>query len=152
MFRSNNNLSLGRFWRLQKRVSEKLYLPVQISGQFPRTSHLWVRRKIGILSIILTLLLIGLGPTDRAYGAVTITEFPIPAPPPGGPYGITSGPDGNLWFDDEDNIGRITPAGAITQFLLPPPTFAAAQVAYDITAGPDGNLWFTELADFRIGK
>ena len=32
----------------------------------------------------------------HAQGTVTITEFPIPNNST--PYGITSGPDGNLWF------------------------------------------------------
>ena len=34
------------------------------------------------------------------------------------PRGITAGPDGNLWFTegDGDRIGRITPAGVVTEF------------------------------------
>ena len=34
------------------------------------------------------------------------------------PDGIAAGPDGNLWFteDDGDRIGRITPAGVVTEF------------------------------------
>ena len=42
-------------------------------------------------------------------------------------------------------IGRITPAGMITEFPLPSGTFP-----YKITAGKDGNLWFT-MHD-RIGR
>jgi len=57
-----------------------------------------------------------------------------------GPWGITSGPDGNVWFVEENinMIGRTTPAGVITEFPISgtDPRF--------ITAGPDGNLWFTE--------
>ena len=37
----------------------------------------------------------------------------------GGPYGITAGPDGALWFTElirPDKIGRITTAGAITEY------------------------------------
>ncbi len=39
-------------------------------------------------------------------------------------FGITSGPDGNLWFtegaaDTTDTIGRLTPAGSFTAFPLP---------------------------------
>ncbi len=38
-----------------------------------------------------------------------------------GPYWITAGPDGNLWFTSISNsrIGRITPGGAITTFTDP---------------------------------
>jgi streptogramin lyase len=74
-----------------------------------------------------------------------LTEFS----PPGGnghPRGIVAGPDGNLWFTETDRnrvaIGRITLAGAVTEFPL---TAGPADLQpYDIAAGPDGNLWFTE--------
>jgi streptogramin lyase len=37
------------------------------------------------------------------------------------PYGLTTGPDGNIWSTENagNNIGRITPAGVITEFPLP---------------------------------
>jgi len=37
------------------------------------------------------------------------------------PFGITVGPDGNLWFTEllVNRIGRITPTGTITKFPLP---------------------------------
>ena len=35
------------------------------------------------------------------------------------PSGITAGPDGNLWFTEAAaTIGRITPAGTVTEFPL----------------------------------
>ncbi len=62
------------------------------------------------------------------------------------PRGITSGPDGQLWFtesvcvEDPCFVGSITTGGTINLYLTPtddnPPD--------SITAGPDGNLWFTE--------
>ena len=60
------------------------------------------------------------------------------------PEGITTGPDGNLWFTEffADNLGRITPDGVVTEFPLP----TADAQARSITTGPDGNLWFTESA------
>jgi virginiamycin B lyase len=61
----------------------------------------------------------------------------------GSPDRITAGPDGNLWFTEpfpfDDKIGRITPAGIITEFQL-----ASPSTPRDIVTGPDGNLWFTE--------
>jgi streptogramin lyase len=71
----------------------------------------------------------------------TITEFPVPPLSFGGSYGataITGGPDGNLWFTDPvaGEVGRITPAGQVTEFT---PPFGGAGNA--ITAGPDGNVW-----------
>src|SRR5262249_21140310 len=75
----------------------------------------------------------------------TITEFPLPPLSFGGSLGataITGGPDGNLWFTDPvaGTVGRITPAGQVTEF--PTPGISAGA----ITAGPDGNLWFVEEA------
>src|SRR5580700_3083304 len=55
---------------------------------------------------------------------VTLTEFPVPTSTIGyGPLGITSGPDGNLWFTSgtQPNVGRITPSGTITEFLVSAP-------------------------------
>ena len=54
------------------------------------------------------------------------------------PTSITAAPDG-LWFTESvRRIGRITPAGVITEFPLP-----GAGAPLEITSGPDGNLWFT---------
>src|SRR5262245_9317584 len=81
----------------------------------------------------------------------SVTEFPLPIIDTlsSRPEGITRGPDGNLWFTEADGnrIGRITPAGVVTQFSagLTPNSQPA-----EITAGPDGNLWFTE-ADRKGG-
>ena len=66
------------------------------------------------------------------------------------PNGITVGPDGAIWFT-EDNfytspaIGRITTAGVITQY-------PAGSAQYGIAAGPDGALWFTEDPGDKIGR
>jgi streptogramin lyase len=80
----------------------------------------------------------------------TIRDFPIPTPV-GDPAGITAGPDGSLWFAElEGNrIGRITPAGAVTEFSA---GISPGSRPNEITTGPDGNLWFTEGAGNRIGR
>jgi streptogramin lyase len=63
-----------------------------------------------------------------------------------GPEHITPGPDGNLWFTEfwSNRIGRMTPAGNLTEFPIP----TANSAPRGIVAGPDGNLWFVE-ADFN---
>jgi streptogramin lyase len=69
-----------------------------------------------------------------------------------GPTRITKGPDGNMWFTTNGVlwgppfIGRITPAGVITEFV------GISSRALAITAGPDGNLWFTMKGRNRIGR
>jgi virginiamycin B lyase len=51
---------------------------------------------------------------------------------------LTVGPDGNLWFIyGPHRLGRITPSGVITGYLIPGPDLGS------LAAGPDGNLWFT---------
>jgi streptogramin lyase len=76
------------------------------------------------------------GAIDRITTAGAITQFPLPASD-GSPSSLTVGPDGSLWFTDGAGIGRITPAGTITQFQ---------GAGSDLTMGPDGNLWFTDGA------
>ena len=83
-------------------------------------------------------------------GISAITEFTIPSPKDVAPFGITTGPDGNLWFTDtgDNAIGMINPTtDAITEFALP----TADAQPYAIVAGPDGNLRFTELYANNIG-
>jgi streptogramin lyase len=88
-----------------------------------------------------------------AIGRVTpsgkVTEFPLPTPN-AGPQGITTGPDGALWFTEAtgDQIGRISLAGTVTEFPIP----TARSYPQTITAGPDGALWFTERQANKIGR
>jgi streptogramin lyase len=66
--------------------------------------------------------------------------------------GLTTGPDGNLWFTEEaggGRIGRITPDGVITEFTQ---GLTSGSTPFDITTGPDGNLWFTEANGTRVGR
>jgi virginiamycin B lyase len=54
------------------------------------------------------------------------------------PGAITTGPDGALWFTEGHAIGRITTAGAITEFPL-----RTGLHPIDMVAAPDGALWFS---------
>lgn len=58
------------------------------------------------------------------------------------PNKIAAGPDGNMWFTESLGIGRVTPAGVITEFSAA--ISADSGLFEGIAAGPDGNLWFTE--------
>jgi streptogramin lyase len=75
-----------------------------------------------------------------------IVEFPVTTGSQ--PYGITAGPDSNLWFTENSKIGMINPTThAISEFDVPTP----GSEPLEITAGPDGNLWFTEYNADQIG-
>jgi virginiamycin B lyase len=90
-------------------------------------------------------------PIQLTYDATlcgTITAFPVPAAN-ANLVQITTGPDGALWFTENnaDQIGRITTAGSVTEYPL---TVNAGP--WGITAGPDGALWFTETGRDKIGR
>jgi virginiamycin B lyase len=53
----------------------------------------------------------------------------------------TLGPDGNVWFVEYSHVGKITPAGVITEYPYPdnPGNSSGA-----ITTGPDDHIWVTE--------
>lgn len=67
------------------------------------------------------------------------------------PVGIVRGPDGNLWFTEADagTLGRVTPAGAVSEFTLPN---GAQSELGGIAVGPDGNLYFTEFGANQVGR
>lgn len=54
------------------------------------------------------------------------------------------GTDGNVWFTEElaTKIGRITPAGTITEFST-----GITQRTGKCVAGPNGNIWFSEYGN-----
>ena len=109
------------------------------------------RARVGCRVLCMALFAAGLG---GVLSGQTVTRFPLPTAS-SGPFGIASGPDGNLWFAENGSnahrVGRITPSGVITEFTIPSATLRPT----DITRGPDGALWFTEAASSggdRIGR
>jgi virginiamycin B lyase len=63
------------------------------------------------------------------------------------PDSLAPGSDGNVWYTEntqnggprQSKLAKITPAGAITEFVVPAP-----HNAQFITAGRDGNMWFAD--------
>ena len=80
-----------------------------------------------------------------------VTEFSAGITEGSGPSGIAVGPDGNLWFTEQNGnrIGRITTKGVVTEFSA---GITEGSGPSGIVAGPDGNLWFTEARGNRIGR
>jgi streptogramin lyase len=75
----------------------------------------------------------------------TVVTYTLPRPGSNGDF-ITNGPDGALWFTEGSYIGRITTAGAVSEFAL---TNGANG---PITLGPDGNMWFPEYSANAIAS
>ena len=78
------------------------------------TSTIHVPWALAALVIMLALTVRGASATTTA-----LAEYPLSASN-SGPTSITTGPDGNLWFTEEDSIGRMTLTGQISEFPLPP--------------------------------
>lgn len=95
-----------------------------------------------------------------------VTEFAL-ATLDSYPMGITTGSDGNLWFVENrcladcsfadssgvEVVGRITPAGVITEFSTSSAIGGGNGVgSIAIVEAADHNLWFAEPARNKIGR
>lgn len=81
--------------------------------------------------------------SSPAQAAVTV--FPVPTSSAG--LGrITTAPDGNMWFVEEDanKVGRVTPTGQIEEFNLPATTTGSIDGSVmDLDVAPNGTVWVT---------
>src|SRR5579884_434780 len=78
-----------------------------------------------------------------------VTEFGTGITAGSLPFRIAVGSDGNLWFTEfgHNALGRITPAGVVTEFTLPP-----GSSPLGITSGPGGLPYFTENGLGKVGS
>jgi streptogramin lyase len=94
----------------------------------------------------------GFAQIGRITTSGTITEFPTPNDDGAIPLGITTGPDGAMWFVKNSLaggvVGRITTGGTVAEFPISNP----ASIPQRIAAGPDGALWFTDIGTNSIGR
>jgi streptogramin lyase len=84
-------------------------------------------------------------------GAVTMIELPsdnTTARSSPDPEGIVLGPDGDVWVADPGTsaIDRITPSGAITEYMIS----STEGVPAELAVGPDGAIWFTEVGNYWV--
>jgi streptogramin lyase len=115
-------------------------------------SSSYIRRAFAATATIAALGAVASTPAFAVTGQ--ITEFNVPTAN-AGPFGITQGPDGNVWFTEHGfmgttppkPIGQITPSGHITEFPA-----GSGSEPDSITTGPDGNLWFTDPTNNDLGK
>ncbi|MGH2857511.1 MAG: virginiamycin B lyase family protein [Solirubrobacteraceae bacterium] len=76
----------------------------------------------------------------------SIREMPLGAFTDAYPFGIASGPDGDIWFaqlgcigSGRCWIGRLSTGGALEHLAVP-----RGSVPFALAAGPDGDVWFTD--------
>jgi streptogramin lyase len=55
------------------------------------------------------------------------------------PDKVVLGPDGNYWIEESEGVGRLTPAGVVTQFSV---SLGRLEHITNMFVGPDNNLWF----------
>ena len=88
----------------------------------------------------------------QAASVGSLKQYRVPTPT-SSPLNITLGSDGNFWFteghvlpgggDINHHVGRITPRGNITEFLVCPD----GCFPNDIAQGPNGILYFSKSAN-----
>jgi streptogramin lyase len=102
------------------------------------------------ISLCLVALTAVLGASNGSFALGLITEFPVPTTVTSLPHTPTLGPDGAVWFVEQNanKIGRISTDGVITEY--PIPTISSSPCC--IVAGPDGALWFAESNGNNIGR
>jgi len=98
-----------------------------------------------VLALILSMLFLA-----TTSATTTVTEYNAAAVGTM-TWGITSGPDGALWFTAQggNNVGRITTAGAVTSYTISPTPVGGT---CGIAAGPDNALWFTTAGFNKVGR
>ncbi len=108
-----------------------------------------LRRWIGSSGLVVTLLLCL--PVIGSAQQIAIGEYPVTTFDCA-PEGITAGPDGAMWFTEENmgRIGRITVAGSVREYVVP--ASVGSSIPDAITVGPDGALWFTDTGGNDIGR
>ena len=78
-----------------------------------------------------------------------VTEYAIPTPNSGSGGGMALGPDGNVWFTQQNTsrIASITPDGTITEYVTPTANSGPTGLSFD----DEGNVWFTEQFVNQMG-
>ena len=94
------------------------------------------------------------GSKDHRIGRITTRRrrgsFAVPTPD-GGPYGITAGPDGALWFTEMNSRPHRPDHPRRGDHRVPAPR-RRARSRRRSRAGPDGALWFTLNQANAIGR
>jgi streptogramin lyase len=107
------------------------------------------RARISI-AMALCAAVLGTGTAAATTGGPVVSEFDTGLTSGVSLWGITAGPDGNLWFTEESHnaVGRITPGAVITEFTAGFPTGSPAGSSRARTA-TSGSPWRAATAPSR---
>jgi len=116
-----------------------------------------IRHEVSTCALLqAVVLLLGTGTGLVAQPTLTYDVYQPPWPNAlwGGGPAITTGSEGALWFSDWDRIGRITTAGAFSEYPLPDDGifYPSGRGVLGMAVGPGGALWFTEREASRVGS
>jgi streptogramin lyase len=107
------------------------------------------------LAAVLSTTVLGSIPSAMAVASGTVAEVKLPIPDVT-PVGLAAGPDGSIWFGENSGsaVGRIDPAGTVTEFALPINSQKTMGSAEAVAIGSGGVPWFTDAASDvpRVGK
>ncbi len=111
-----------------------------------------VRAYTGVVVVLglVASVLVAIGLAAPAHAGVTV--YPVPTSSAG--LGrIVTAPNGDMWFamKDANKVGRITPAGVITEFDLGPQTVEGSSV-YGIDVGADGWVWVNHDSGWKTSR
>jgi Coenzyme PQQ synthesis protein D (PqqD) len=158
--RCDGNRSMGQIAQragLERRVVERalgelescgLLEACASGGRFSRRQVVHGAARVGTGALVLSLVVPpAIAAASVVVPAGTVTDYTDSSID--GPFGITAGPDGALWFTNYygNSIGRITTNGAVTNY-----TDSSIDGPWEITPGPDGALWFTNVNGNSIGR
>lgn len=88
-------------------------------------------------------------PSTLNVSSDTSTRTTVAQAPGSAPLGITTGPDGHIWFTNSASaeIGKLN---TVTRRILSLKLDSGSQPT-GITSGPDGKLWFTQAGNGKVG-
>jgi streptogramin lyase len=88
---------------------------------------------------------------SRVTPSGTVTNFANPTSNTGSDVELVLGPDGALWYPEDQKIGRITITGTIQEFALPTPTVSGQpNFAFQLAFAPNGSGAFLEFSSSKL--
>jgi virginiamycin B lyase len=112
-------------------------------GQGARSTIPRVALRLAAVASILALAVgLALAAGAGSAGAANVEAFPVPTPA-AGLSNIVAGPDGALWFNEQNgfSVGRITTSGTVTEYPIPRADYSHGGDGPSTIVSSGGSLW-----------